>query len=223
MTESMHIFCDFDGTITLEDTTDYILNRLALPEWEDVEAEWEQGLIGSAECMQRQIALIHATKDVLDEALDQVVIDPGFIDLVDFCRIKNIKLTIISDGVDYFIHRVLTRIGMGYLPVIANRLVFLDDGGYQLQSPYAQPSCKSAAGVCKCAAVVSTHSLIYIGDGRSDFCVSHQSPLVFAKNKLAVYCQENAIAFTAYQTLHDVKNELAQLAVTVPSTNTVFA
>ena len=35
----MQIFCDFDGTITRQDTTDYILNRLANPAWEEIEAE----------------------------------------------------------------------------------------------------------------------------------------------------------------------------------------
>ncbi|MBN9136589.1 MAG: HAD-IB family phosphatase, partial [Phyllobacterium sp.] len=112
----MHVFCDFDGTISLEDATDFILERLASPAWEDIEQQWKQGLIGSAECMARQIGLIEATHQELDSALDDIAIDPTFPAFIDFCWAQGIPVTIISDGVDYFIKRILARHKLDYLP-----------------------------------------------------------------------------------------------------------
>src|SRR6266496_3706023 len=82
----MQVFCDFDGTISVQDATDFILARFADPEWQDIEEQWKQGAIGSAECMQRQVALISASQHQLDAALDAIEIDPSFTAFADFCR-----------------------------------------------------------------------------------------------------------------------------------------
>jgi 2-hydroxy-3-keto-5-methylthiopentenyl-1-phosphate phosphatase len=208
----MHVFCDFDGTITVEDATDFILTRLADPAWETIEAEWKAGHIGSSECMRRQIALIHASREQLDGALDQIKIDPAFADFVRFCAANFITVSIISDGVDYFIERIMARIGLAHLPVIANHLVMHEDGRFELTAPYSAPTCTSAAGVCKCRIVAGGEEpRIYIGDGRSDFCVSSNPEIVFAKASLATYCAQNAIPYIGYEDFSDVTFSLQRL------------
>ncbi len=210
----MRVFSDFDGTITSCDTTDFILERFASSEWKHIEAEWDAGLIGSAECMQRQIALIQATQHELYEALDEVAIDPGFIDFVQFCQKQDLSLTIISDGVGYFIQHILKRYGLQQLPVIANHLMITAHAGeatrYHLISPFKKPDCQSASGVCKCHAVTRSPECVrlYIGDGRSDFCVSNKPDLVFAKGKLVDYCADKEIPFIPYQKFTDVIRSL---------------
>ena len=66
---------DFDGTISREDTTDRVLQRFAEPGWEEIEADWVAGKIGSRECMQRQVALLHASPDVFDTFVSSLAID----------------------------------------------------------------------------------------------------------------------------------------------------
>jgi 2-hydroxy-3-keto-5-methylthiopentenyl-1-phosphate phosphatase len=203
----MRVYCDFDGTISIEDATDFILARLADPEWEVVERQWQDGLIGSGDCMRRQIALLRAKQQELDEVLEDVVIDPTFPSFVEFCANEGLPLTIVSDGVDYFINRILARHQLDHLPVIANKLIVGDFGGhasYRLSSPYSDPECLTAAGVCKCRSLTLHDTCVYIGDGRSDFCVSDKPELVFAKGKLADYCFGQDIPFVAYQTFNDL-------------------
>lgn len=210
----MHVFCDFDGTISIEDATDYILSRFADPEWESIEDEWKRGLIGSAECMQRQVALIRTPRQALDQALDEIAIDRGFPEFVAFCRSIHIPVTVISDGVDYFIERILKRHHLDDLPVIANKLSVSGVNGhtqYQLSSPYRMAQCAAASGVCKCRAVSSYDMRIYVGDGRSDFCVSDKPDIVFAKGKLAEYCERRQIEFVPYHSFTDVTHTLKRL------------
>ena len=69
------VFCDFDGTITQLDVTDQILTQLAHPSWREIEQEWMQGLIGSRECLERQIALVDAPAEELHAVIDAVAID----------------------------------------------------------------------------------------------------------------------------------------------------
>lgn len=208
----MQVFCDFDGTISIQDATDFILARFADPKWQDIEEQWKQGAIGSAECMQRQVALIRATQHQLDAALDAIDIDPSFAAFVGFCRSRRIGLTVISDGVDYFIHRVLARHFLPPLPVIANQLTIRRHNGgtgYRLAFPFSQATCESAAGMCKCRCVgAATGTRVYVGDGRSDFCVANKPDLVFAKGTLAEFCERRSIAFVPYRQFDDVAQAL---------------
>ncbi len=212
----MPIFCDFDGTISIQDATDYVLSRFADPLWEQIEEEWRRGLIGSAQCMQRQVALIRAAKEHLDAALDEIEIDPSFAPFSRFCHARGIFLTVISDGVDYFIQQILARYGLDTIPVIANHLAMSkvkECMGYHLTSPFNEATCSSFAGVCKCSAVRGVAGpRVYIGDGRSDFCVANKPDLVFAKGKLAEFCQQQAIEFIPYKEFGDIAQALTTTA-----------
>ena len=217
----MQVFCDFDGTISIEDATDFVLDHLARPEWVQVEEDWKQGAIGSAECMQRQIPLIEADKKELDCVLDRITIDSGFIGFINFCQEKGMPVIIISDGVDYFIQKILARYHLQHLPVIANRLIMSGSNEktrYQLVSPYSHSACASDAGVCKCRALEAANApCVYVGDGRSDFCVSNKPDIVFAKGKLAAYCDKNNIDFTFYHQFTDVTKALRAMLITEQS------
>jgi 2-hydroxy-3-keto-5-methylthiopentenyl-1-phosphate phosphatase len=210
----MQVFCDFDGTISVEDATDFVLSRLAGLEWEGIESEWKQGLIGSAECMRRQIALIRASRTELDAVLDLITIDAGFKSFLTFCGQHGIPVTVVSDGVDYFIRRILANHDISHLPIIANRLTdrFVDGRHeYVLSSPFGDPDCASGAGVCKCIAVSGGDQRVYIGDGRSDFCVSNKPEIIFAKDELAEYCGERNIPFVKFADFTDLLQEMRVL------------
>ncbi|EJZ22864.1 MtnX-like HAD-IB family phosphatase (plasmid) [Rhizobium sp. Pop5] len=207
----MQVFSDFDGTISIQDVTDVVLSCFAEPEWEDIEQQWKDGLIGSAECMRRQIALIRASRRELDAILDTVAIDPGFPAFRDYCRVNGLPLTIVSDGVDYFIRHVLGRNGITDLPVVANLLhCTVVDGleSYTLAAAPNSAGCSSGSGVCKCRVVSGMEPQIYIGDGRSDFCVAGRADLVFAKDKLADYCDDKNIPFIAFDDFTDLLSKM---------------
>lgn len=208
----MHAYCDFDGTIAAIDVTDAVLERFAAPEWRDIESAWEAGRIDARQCMSAQIALIQPALNEIDEFLDTVEIDPEFTEFVRWCSRNLISVTVVSDGVDRFIRRVLSNHGLDHLDIIANRLCVDHNGNrfhYRLEAPYTQPSCRGGSGVCKCAIVAAEAPHIYVGDGRSDFCVSANADMLFAKHKLAAHCASQSIPFFSYTTFQDVQNRAA--------------
>lgn len=202
----MHLqfFCDFDGTVTRADVTDVLLEAFADPAWHAIEDEWLAGDIGSAECMARQIALIRADRATLDAALDAVPVDPHFAEFAAYCRREGLGLAIVSDGLDYAIRRILTRMGVIGVPVFANHLHLLDHGRYALTSPNAMAGC--GAGTCKCRIVapVSAGETVLIGDGRSDFCGATAATLTFAKDKLLAHCRAERLPHRPYRDFRDV-------------------
>lgn len=210
----MYVFCDFDGTITTVDTTLRVLDRLAAPAWEALEDDWRAGRIDAAACMRGQIALIAGDDAALDAALDSVDVDPGFADFAGWCAAHAIPLTVVSDGVDYFIRRILARHGLGELPVVSNRLAG-EAGARRLAQPHRREGCAAGAGVCKCDATQgrldtpARPMVVYIGDGRSDFCVSARADLLFAKGELAAYAAGRGQAHQVFETFHDITAVLA--------------
>lgn len=215
----MRIICDFDGTITRQDTTDRVLEALAPPAWRDLEDRWVTGAITAADCMRGQIAQVGGSQADLDAVLDGAELDPGFCDFVAWCDHSGLPVSVVSDGVDYFIHRILARHGLQRLPVIANRLGG-EPGAWKLEQPWSRAGCAGGSGVCKCAAAgpweAARETTIFVGDGRSDFCVSAKPDLLFAKGSLAAYAAAREQAFLPFDTFHDVTLTLRRLLGDLP-------
>lgn len=199
MNESWRVQCDFDGTISLVDVTDSLLERFGQTGWQDLEAAWERGDIGSRDCMRGQIALLDMSEQELAAHLDTIAIDPFFVDFVRTAQSLGLPVEVISDGMDRVIRNILQRHGLGDLPVSANHLVQVGDRRWALESPYAKASCTRASGTCKCACLAVHHNdgaaVLFVGDSTSDFCVSGKADFVFAKSRLIDYCKAERIPF----------------------------
>ncbi|HYM31130.1 MAG TPA: MtnX-like HAD-IB family phosphatase [Candidatus Cybelea sp.] len=213
------IVCDFDGTIAVEDVTDSVLARFADPAWREIENDWKAGLIGSRECMARQVDLLRCERSELDAHIDAVRIDPAFPAFVSFCRRKGVSLRVVSDGLDYVILRVLRRHGIHNLPVVANRLDMLPGGRYRLGFPNALGACVAASGTCKCSTMSAGpgHDIrvrprhLLIGDGASDFCAATGADLVFAKDRLLAHCEQRNLPHVAFADFGEARRLFAAL------------
>jgi len=218
------VYSDFDNTISLGDVTDAVLTHYAAPEWEEIEARWKRGEIGSRECMVQQFALVSASKAEIDSLADTIEIDPGFAEFAAFCAQQDIPLTIVSDGLDYTINRILARYGLDHIPVIAGHLAQIGERAWQLTAPNSLPICASGAVTCKCAAVQdnSATKIFYIGDGRSDFCVtSKRATLTLAKTSLLKYCQDQQLPHLPFHGFRHAIQVLREL-IEKDKNNTVY-
>jgi 2-hydroxy-3-keto-5-methylthiopentenyl-1-phosphate phosphatase len=196
------VLLDFDGTITLQDTVDAILERFAEPAWREVEKEWTKEKIGSRECLARQTALIHATPEEIDALVDEIEIDPGLRSFVKGCEDLGVGVTVVSDGFQRNITRVLDRAKIQCASK-ASALVYLGNKRWRLDSPFAQKFCDQANSTCKCAIDAAYTTTILVGDGRSDFCVAEKVKFVLAKGALAKFCKAEGIPHAPIENLSD--------------------
>ena len=195
------------------DGTDAVLEAFAAPAWREWEARWVRGDISSQECLARQVELIQVDRDTLVDFAAGLPIDEGIIALAGRCAEYGIPLTIVSDGIDLVIEAILRRHGLLHLPVFSNHLRWDERGKPSLSFPFAAQECKSQAGTCKCALALpsgqgSVAQTVYIGDGRSDHCVSAKIPTVFAKGALQEWCESRKMAYEPFDTLTDVTERL---------------
>jgi 2,3-diketo-5-methylthio-1-phosphopentane phosphatase len=226
----VNVVCDFDGTITLEDVTDGLLEKFAHPSWKEIEAQWLAGQFGSRECMARQVALINATYEELDRYLDGVAMDPSFPAFVLDCEVLgNVGVTVVSDGIDYAVKRIMRNNGLSRLAVKANALVRMPDNRFSLDFPHSALYCNVQAGNCKCAVAHILSSTfdspsvtILIGDGTSDFCIASHVDFVLAKDRLLDHCIANALPHLPFNDFTDVRQKLTRVVgVLYPATQSL--
>lgn len=215
------ILCDFDGTISQCDVSDALIERFGGPGCDELEAAWVRGDIGSRVCMSGQIASLKASKAELDAVLDAIEIDPYFIGFVRAAAELGIEVQVISDGLDYAIHRILARFGLDHLPVSANRLLQRGDQSWCLDFPHAHEACRQASGNCKCRKALTLQAegrrILFVGDGTSDFCVSTRVEQVLAKDRLIDHCREQAVAFHPISGFREAVALLPELVKALPA------
>jgi 2,3-diketo-5-methylthio-1-phosphopentane phosphatase len=208
------VLCDFDGTVSLEDVTDSLLVRFGRPGWDVLEADWREGRIGSRQCMAGQVALLDCSEDELEEHLAGIAVDPDFAAFAHSVRELGWPLTILSDGLDRAIASILSRHGLGHLPIVANRLEAAGPRSWRLGFPHAKPGC--ASGTCKCA-YAGAPRVLMIGDGASDFCVAGRADLTLARKRLLDHCLDNGLPHHPVANFKQALALLPQLAFSTPA------
>jgi 2-hydroxy-3-keto-5-methylthiopentenyl-1-phosphate phosphatase len=207
------VFCDFDGTLTDIDVTDEILTQLAHPSWREVEQAWVQGLIGSRECLERQMALVETSEEELDALIDSIGIDVHFSKFYRFVRKRAIPLYVLSDGFDYVVRRVVARQGIdGELRngshLFASALRF-EGRRLAVSFPNCSPPCEHGCATCKPRIIRRLghkhRPIIYIGDGLSDRFALEECDMILAKRQLLAYCRDRGLDYHPFETFADVQ------------------
>ncbi len=203
---SIKFFVDFDGTITEQDVVDQILERFADPEWRVIEKEWADGRIGSRECLSRQMGLVKATKAEFKKLVGEIKVEPTFYDFLKTARSLSIPVIVASDGMDWVIREILKE----EVPVFSNKLEWTQEG-IRIGFPEG-PLCVHSCANCKARVIASQRSaddtVVFVGDGLSDRFATGHADVVFAKNKLVKFCEENNIKHKHYTSFKDIEQWL---------------
>lgn len=213
----LKIFSDFDGTITLYDTWiemgEYFIRDKQ--KWAETIRNFEEQKIGARECFLQECSLIvDFDLDEFNRIIDSQRLDPMFLQFVEFCRVRNLPLMILSEGMDYYINRILVNNNLN-IPFYANRIVFSPDKkSIGLEFPNADSDC-TKCGTSKRNILMNNTAddeiSVFIGDGFSDACAVNYADVIFAKKSLASYCWKNNITYHEYQTFGDVKKKLERI------------
>jgi len=156
--------------------------------------------------LHEEIALeFRAVSAPLDEVVAWVVehvqVRPGLRDLAE----RHAPL-VISAGFVELIEPVLAREGLE-LEVLANRLEPRSDGW---RVEFRDAVCCVVCGEpCKRGALAG-EPYVYVGDGYSDRCAALAADRVFARDGLARYLDEQALAYEPFESLHDVARVLGR-------------
>ncbi len=200
------VFCDFDGTITLNDTCVELTRRYAKDGWQEIERLWKEGKYNAAQLSQRILDLIEIDEKELERFARSMKIDRHFKRFAQIMENRGVDVYIVSDGYDRLIEPVLLENGLSHMKYYANRIVF-ENGGMKADFPNNNPDCGSC-GNCKSDIIDSLREdgaiYIYIGDGYSDRCASKNGDIVFAKRDLAKLLRNQGKDFVPFEDFSDI-------------------
>lgn len=159
--------------------------------------------------MEQECAITRASREQVQAFADSQELDPHFGDFVNFCRTRKLNVSIASDGLNFYIERILKNYGLPDVQVHANHLVFKDERRIGAEFPYFEQGC-GACGNCKGYHVQQAREsgdlVVYIGDGLSDRCGARAADIVFAKRNrdLIRFCREQCISHVEFDDFQEV-------------------
>lgn len=217
MAAPLHYFivCDFDGTITTEDTLDLLVQRFAPGVWETMEKGLLSGELTLTQAMEEEFRQVRVTeREVVEYVLGRVQMRGGFGEFVQWASAHHHELVVVSSGIRTLIDPILAAAGVPYLHTHAGDALFTREGAL-LAFPPSPVGCSDDCGHCK-RETIRAHApfpgpLVYVGDGFSDFCPSREADIVFARDALATHLEGEGIRFHRFEDFHEVVSILESL------------
>jgi 2-hydroxy-3-keto-5-methylthiopentenyl-1-phosphate phosphatase len=216
----LKLFIDFDGTITTLDVGDELFRQLGGEKCVRLVSDYLSERIGAPECLIRECEIVGAIRrEALDAIIKQQKTDPSFPAFVRFCEDRHLEFYVLSDGFDYYIDRILGRLGLERVKYFANHLEFRPvdgtDSFFLLPVfPYRDRECERCAN-CKRNHLLTLSSegdvILYIGNGYSDRCPARYADIVFAKEDLLRYCRQENISCYEFRAFEDIIERLTKI------------
>ncbi len=198
--------CDFDGTITEEDVSFMMLDAFADGDWRQLLKDYQEAKITVGRFNTVAFAMVKADRQSLLEVVQRTMkIRPGFHQLVACCRRKGFRFVIVSNGLDFYIEKILRNNGLGDIEAFAAKTHFHPEG---LKVQYIGPDGSHLDDDFKEAYVNSFlgegYRIIYMGNGTSDISAARRCHYIFATGTLLDHCKQTNLGCTPFTDFNEV-------------------
>ena len=203
------IYCDFDSTITVHDFWHKLFARFGKPAAFEAWQEFDAGIQTAAECIRTACETVeNVDREEMIEFFLSEPLREGFLEFASFCKERELPLHVVSDGFSLYIRPVLEKHRLSYLPVWTNDIELTESGSLQVDFRHQREGCRRC-GACKCALLLTSSSdedtIVYVGDGYSDWCPVRMADVVFARDTLLKQCSEQGIPYHPFNDFHEVQ------------------
>ena len=215
-------FCDFDGTITEEDTLVLLLERFGRRtqgggSWRDIEDDPD---LPENRKLQAEMDLLDCTLPEAINYLRQVArIRSGFPGFAERLSTAGIPLVVLSGGLkpilDTFLAPFLNR-------NLWLRVNDLEAGrGKWRVLPADTPRIKVLCNHCKRwhveQARAAGRTCLYAGDGGTDFCPAERSDIVFARDGLIRHMAARDLEYHEFESFRDIEDVMQRKGLLRPA------
>ncbi|OJJ40462.1 hypothetical protein ASPWEDRAFT_166529 [Aspergillus wentii DTO 134E9] len=209
-------FTDFDGTITLQDSNDYLTDNLGYGQ-----AKRRQG---NFDVLENRSSFRDAFRDMLDsvktpynECIEylqkNMKLDPYFVEFYNWAKENNVPIVVLSSGMVPIITSLFETL-LGHKPdhlhIVANQVESRDgkdinsEGGWQIKYHDDSHFGHDKSLEIKPYAALPYEerpTLLYAGDGVSDLSAASETDLLFAKkgHDLVTFCEREGRPFTVFE------------------------
>jgi 2-hydroxy-3-keto-5-methylthiopentenyl-1-phosphate phosphatase len=202
------VFCDFDGTITAEETFVGMLKHFAAESYDATENMLIEGKLTLGEAVRRLVESIPSKRypQVLNYVKDKPI-RQGFSELLDFLYFHGVPLMVVSGGLVGSVSAKLTPFQNRIHAIYA---ADVDAGGDFLRVRSDFESATELVDKTRVMGLFRCGQSIVIGDGITDLNIAMTADLVFARDRLCEYLTEKGKPFIRWGDFFDVCNHLSK-------------
>lgn len=207
------ILSDFNGTISLSNIAEQILQKFANEKWLYYDKLCLEGKLSLDEAIVAEYSLIKAPMDEILEEVDRIYqIRTHFKDFIEYCKNNGIPFIIVTSGLDFVINHMLENVGVAdYVQLVAVTTEINSDKSLEINNiERFDPSKNDFKSDYVCHYKELGCKVVYIGDSFSDFNAVRESHAVFSvrNSKLSAYCFENNIKFSEFDDFNELTNKM---------------
>lgn len=204
------VFCDFDGTITVNDNIIAIIKHFNPDGWEEIAERTIATELSIQEGVGAMFRLLPSSlkDEVISYGISNVRIREGFADFLAYCKANDIEFYVTSGGIDFFVYPVLEKFDIARDHIYCNGSDF---SGERIEILWPHPCdehCNNHCGMCKTTIMrkfpAEQYERIIIGDSVTDFEGAKLADVVYSRSHLTTKCQELGLAHTEFTTFHDI-------------------
>ncbi|NOU95366.1 2-hydroxy-3-keto-5-methylthiopentenyl-1-phosphate phosphatase [Paenibacillus sp. LMG 31456] len=217
MKRSRVIYCDFDGTITVNDNIVAIMKHFQPEGWDELVEQVISKTISIREGVGRMFALLPTSRkqEVIDYSINNVKIRDGFSELLEYCKQQNITFLVTSGGIDFFVYPVLSAFPIPTENIYCNGSDF-SGSHIEIVWPHAcDDQCHNQCGMCKTTIIrgypSDRYERILIGDSVTDFEGAKLADTVFARSHLIDLCKDLGLNYYPFDNFHEVIERLEEM------------
>ena len=217
MTKKKIVFCDFDGTITVNDNIVAIIKHFNPPGWKALVDKVINTELSVQDGVGAMFRLLPSTlkDEVTQYGINNAKIRDGFEQFLMYCKEKNIEFYVTSGGIDFFVYPILSAFNIPEDHIYCNGSDF---SGEQIEITWphtCDDKCPNGkCGMCKTSIIRSyspeQYERILIGDSVTDFEGAKIADIVFSRSHLTTKCKELNVPSTEYETFFDIIEALEQ-------------
>lgn len=205
---------DFDGTISLEDFYQQIMHRY-LPEKVDAILDgFRTGSAKDIDLLSEVFANMNLSEEALEREIEEIPIDPAFQDFALEVRDRGGDFVILSAGCAFYIHKVLRRMELDWIPVYSNGGSY-QSRGLHLLPDKASPFYSERYGINKAKVVQSLRGgyerVAYAGDSSPDIEPCKLCDVRFAKDRLIGKLEKLGVAHIPVEGFADIRQKMQEI------------
>ncbi|MCW6036480.1 HAD-IB family phosphatase [Spirulina subsalsa FACHB-351] len=212
------VFCDFDGTITAVETFVGMLKEFAPKQSAIILPQMYARTLTLREGVRQLLESIPTTRyQAMLEYGDDKPLRPGLPELLQFLGTQGVPFHVVSGGLRGMVERVLSRTRVGEMPIIEGvaSITALEVDAIPGQAFLTVPVQRFEAGSELVAKVkvmeeYGAGERVVIGDSLTDINMALQADLVFARDRLIDYLEQEQKPYIPWQDFLEVRDRLAE-------------
>lgn len=209
------VFCDFDGTITAVETFVGMLKELTPELCSQLMPEMYARRLTLQEGVRQLVESIPSARypEIIEYSKTKPI-RPGLTELVDFLETQSVPFVVVSGGLRCMVETVLGQVntkGKSLLERVEEiYAVDVNTSGEFLEVISEFEGDSELVAKVQVMALHRAEEQIAIGDSVTDLNMALAAPIVFARDRLSQYLDEENKSYTPWQDFFDVREQLHQ-------------